>query len=74
MPRGVPRSTLYKRWHAQKVQEKWNATHWAKKLAKANTRANLTYFERFNVMLLKKKINEAVEKEATKLRRAASKK
>ena len=36
------------------VQEQWDATTWAKKLARKKTRANLTDFERFKLMVARK--------------------
>ena len=70
VPRAVSNKTLTKKWSAQKPEEKWAATNWAKKIAKTQLRASLSDFDRFKAMYYKKKTNAAVAKEAAKIRRA----
>lgn len=53
LPRGAREKTVKKYWQAEKVSEKWSETAAAKKSKQAETRAGLTDFERFKVMVLK---------------------
>jgi large subunit ribosomal protein L14e len=43
-------------WKEQDVDKKWNATSWAKKRAAKTKRANLSDFQRFKAMVLRKKV------------------
>ena len=45
------------------MQDKWNSTAWAKKLAVRKTRANLTDFDRFKVMIAKKQKSKIINGE-----------
>lgn len=55
VPRGARTKTMMKCWTAAEVDSKFAATSAAKKLARAETRKNLTDFDRFKVMLAQKK-------------------
>lgn len=66
LPRGSRTGTVHKKWAAAGIDAKWAATSWAKKLAVRETRANLSDFERFQVMVLKKQRRFAVRKFAAK--------
>ena len=52
--RGASTGTLVKATKAAGLQKTWEETPFMKKLTKRNTRANLTDFERFQVMLNRK--------------------
>ncbi|PVH13596.1 uncharacterized protein CXQ87_001704 [Candidozyma duobushaemuli] len=66
LPRGSRTATVNKKWAAADIDGKWAATSWAKKLAVRQRRANLSDFERFQVMVLRKQKRLAVSKIAAK--------
>lgn len=66
LPRGARTGTVTKKWAAAEVESKWAATSWAKKLAAKERRAQLTDFERFQVLVLKKQRRFAVKKAIAK--------
>lgn len=66
LPRGARTATVNKKWAAADIDSKWAATSWAKKLAVRQRRANLSDFERFQVMVLRKQKRLAVSKIAAK--------
>ena len=55
IPRAARTKTMMKYWVAGDVDVKFAATNAAKKLVRAETRKNLTDFDRFKVMLAQKK-------------------
>lgn len=66
LPRGARTATVTKKWEAAGIDAKWSATSWAKKLAARSTRAHLSDFERFQVLVLKKQRRFAVNRIAAK--------
>lgn len=66
LPRGSRTATVQKKWAAADIDAKWAESAWAKKLAVRATRANLSDFERFQVMVLKKQRKFAVKRIAAK--------
>ena len=46
----------------EKVQERWEQTTWAKKLAAKSKRASLTDFDRFKLMVARKEKSAIVKK------------
>jgi len=56
------------------ILEKWNQTKFAKKMADQAKRQNLSDFERFKVMILKKRRNKVIKEASLKLMRNANKK
>lgn len=66
LPRGARTGTVEKKWAAAEVDSKWAATSWAKKLAARERRSQLTDFERFQVLVLKKQRRFAVKKAIAK--------
>ncbi|KAF2173120.1 hypothetical protein M409DRAFT_62720 [Zasmidium cellare ATCC 36951] len=54
LPRAVGSGALKKKWAAAEVDSKWTQSSYAKKLEKASRRKNLSDFERFKVMRLRK--------------------
>ena len=55
------------------IVESWKKTSWAKKLAAREAKKNLTDFERFRVMVAKKRVNHAVRAEVNKVNKTVSK-
>ena len=53
--KGARTGTVKKAADKFDLENKWNETTWAKKIARKNTRANLTDFERFTVMVQRKR-------------------
>jgi len=43
-------------WEKAEVEKKWEESAWAKRRAQREKRRNLTDFERFKVMMLKKQV------------------
>lgn len=66
LPRGARTGTVQRKWAAADIDAKWAASPAAKQLAVKETRANLSDFERFQVMILKKQRRFAVKKIAAK--------
>mmetsp|Transcript_9000 Transcript_9000/g.8900 ORF Transcript_9000/g.8900 Transcript_9000/m.8900 type:complete len:134 (+) Transcript_9000:69-470(+) len=66
LPRGARTGTVNKKWAAADVDSKWAATSWAKKLASREKRSQLSDFERFQVLVLKKQRRFAVKKAVAK--------
>merc|ERR1719453_2067408 len=62
---GAREKTLAKALEAEGVMKKWAASSWAKKLAARQTRSEMSDFDRFKLMMAKKK-RAAALKAATK--------
>lgn len=56
LPRAVGPAALKKKWAAAEVDSKWTQSSYAKKLEKASRRKQLSDFERFKVMRLRKQV------------------
>jgi large subunit ribosomal protein L14e len=56
LPRGAGTAALKKQWEAAGVDAKWTESAYAKKLEKASRRKQLSDFERFKVMRLRKQV------------------
>ena len=54
LSRGAKITNIEKQWKEQGVLGQWEASAWAKKIQAKKTRASLTDFDRFKVMLAKK--------------------
>ncbi|CAI5757103.1 unnamed protein product [Candida verbasci] len=54
LPRGSRTATVLKKFESSDVASKWEASSWAKKLATKERRRELSDFDRFKVMVLKK--------------------
>ncbi|PIK37880.1 putative 60S ribosomal protein L14-like isoform X2 [Apostichopus japonicus] len=65
--------TVKKAWQEANIDEKWQSTTWCKKLEAKKRKEAMTDFDRFKLMIAKKKRNAIVEKELTKLKKAAAK-
>ncbi|KAF8449937.1 ribosomal protein L14-domain-containing protein [Terfezia claveryi] len=72
IPRAARSGTVEKYWKEADVDAKWGASGWAKKIASRNTRRELTDFDRFKVMVLRKQRRYEVRKAHAKLRKAAA--
>lgn len=59
-------STVNKKWASADIDAKWAKTSWAKKIAQRQRRSQLSDFERFQVMVLKKQRNFVVKKALAK--------
>ncbi|KAI5967664.1 hypothetical protein CANMA_002844 [Candida margitis] len=66
LPRGARTATVQKKWAASEVDNKWASSAWAKKLANKERRSQLSDFERFQVMVLKKQRRYATKKALAK--------
>ncbi|KAK6203238.1 60S ribosomal protein L14 [Scheffersomyces amazonensis] len=66
LPRGSRTGVVHKKWAAAEIDSKWAATSWAKKLAAKERRSQLSDFERFQVLVLKKQRRFAVKKALAK--------
>ena len=51
------RLTCRTAWETEKISDKFASTSWGKKLASQKRRASLNDFERFQAMVLKKRLN-----------------
>jgi large subunit ribosomal protein L14e len=66
LPRAAGTATVKKYVEKAGVDEKWAATSWARKRALVERRKKLTDFERFTVMLEKRKRRDTVRKSLAK--------
>lgn len=66
--------SLVKAYTEAGIQEKWEATSWAKKIALRKKRAALNDFDRFKIMLAKKEKSRVVRQELRKLTKEFHKK
>mmetsp|Transcript_60542 Transcript_60542/g.187569 ORF Transcript_60542/g.187569 Transcript_60542/m.187569 type:complete len:133 (-) Transcript_60542:118-516(-) len=60
--RGAREKTLRQGLEKGDIMAKWSATSWAKKLKAREARENMTDFERFKLMMAKKKRSKAIKK------------
>merc|ERR1712194_542826 len=67
VPRSVKTATLTKLMAKHEIEAKWGKTSWARKIKSAASRGNLSDFDRFKVMVLRKKRSAVVGKELAKL-------
>jgi large subunit ribosomal protein L14e len=65
--RNAKSSKVAKAFHAEKIAEKWQETTDGKSIAAKLRRANLTDFERFQVLVAKKQKSLLVKQEVKKL-------
>jgi large subunit ribosomal protein L14e len=56
LPRGIGHAALKKKWDEHEVESKWDNTNFAKSRESSNRRKQLSDFERFKVMRLKKQV------------------
>jgi len=73
IPKSARLSTVRKAFEKAEIQKKWDATSWAKKLALKNKKATFTDFDRFKLMLARKKRANVVSEELRKLKKAHNK-
>ncbi|KAI3403769.1 hypothetical protein KGF56_003404 [Candida oxycetoniae] len=66
LPRGARTATVNKKWAASDVDSKWASSAWSKKLAARERRSQLSDFERFQVLVLKKQRRFATKKALAK--------
>lgn len=71
MPKASGTGALKKLWEKAEIDSKWAESSWAKKREQQDRRRNLTDFERFKVMRLKKQARFEVQKAHAKLRASA---
>merc|ERR1719378_556405 len=62
IPRGAREKTLKKALADGEVLKKWSETAWAKKLAAKKKRSEMGDFDRFKLMVARKKRSKAVKK------------
>ncbi|GAA6014977.1 hypothetical protein JCM11491_002380 [Sporobolomyces phaffii] len=71
LPRAAGTSTVKKVFDASEVVAKWDKSAWAQKRKATEQRRNLSDFDRFNVMLLKKQRRRLVQAAAAKAKKSA---
>ncbi|KAL2758478.1 hypothetical protein ACRALDRAFT_1080296 [Sodiomyces alcalophilus JCM 7366] len=71
LPRGARHAALKKFWQEANIDEKWKETNWFKRRTQIERRKNLTDFDRFKVMRLKKQRRFAERKELAKIKASA---
>jgi large subunit ribosomal protein L14e len=65
--RNARQKKLISAWTEADTMAKWEASSWAKKLAAKKTRASLSDFDRFKVMVAKKQKSEIISKKMAEL-------
>ncbi|GAA5820754.1 hypothetical protein JCM11251_003142 [Rhodosporidiobolus azoricus] len=71
LPRAAGSTTVKKVWEASEVDAKWAKSAWAAKRASSERRKQLTDFERFEVLLLRKQRRRLVQAAAAKASKSA---
>jgi large subunit ribosomal protein L14e len=66
LPRGIRSGPLLKKWQEADVDAKWVESKPAKARAKTERRRQLTDFERFKVMILKKQVSKSLRMAASR--------
>lgn len=66
LPRAAKSSAVAKKWESSDIDAKWANSAWAKKIAQRKRRSELTDFERFQVVILKKQKKLAVHRAVAK--------
>ena len=56
LPRAAGRGAVARAWEKAEVEEKWDQSAWAKRREQREKRRNLSDFERFKVLRLKKQV------------------
>ena len=56
LPRGIGRAALKKKWDEHEVDSKWNSSNFAQSRERSIKRKQLSDFERFKVMRLRKQV------------------
>lgn len=69
--RGSRTGTVRKQWEKSEIDSKWEQTNWAKKRDQIERRKNLTDFDRFKVLRLKKQRRFEERKALAKIKAAA---
>ncbi|PHH83589.1 hypothetical protein CDD82_6617 [Ophiocordyceps australis] len=69
--RGMRHAAVKKLWEKCEIDAKWKESSWAKKRDQLQRRKNLTDFDRFKVMRLKKQRRFEVRKSLAKVKAAA---
>ncbi|KAL1955809.1 hypothetical protein VTO42DRAFT_8048 [Malbranchea cinnamomea] len=72
LPRAAGTGPVSRLWEKNEIDQKWSESSYAKKKAQQERRRNLTDFERFKVMRLKKQARYEIQKAYAKARAAAS--
>uniref|UniRef100_A0A7S3GTF9 60S ribosomal protein L14 n=1 Tax=Spumella elongata TaxID=89044 RepID=A0A7S3GTF9_9STRA len=67
LPRNATQKNLLKAWTEQNTLESWKATAWAKKIQAKTARANLSDFDRFQVMVAKKQRSKIISDKLAQL-------
>lgn len=57
LPRAAGTGPVQRLWEKNEIDQKWAESSWAKKKERQDTRKNLSDFERFKVMRLKKQVS-----------------
>ncbi|GKT95298.1 ribosomal protein L14 [Colletotrichum tofieldiae] len=71
LPRGARTGTVKKFWEKSEIDAKWKETNWFKRSTQIERRKNLTDFDRFKVLRLKKQRRFEQRKELAKVKAAA---
>ncbi|KAI9760609.1 MAG: Chitin synthase, class 5 [Chaenotheca gracillima] len=71
LPRSARTGAIKKLWEKNEVEKKWSECSWAKKREQKERRRQLSDFDRFKVMRLKKQARYEVRKSFAKVRAAA---
>ncbi len=58
LPRATGTGKVKRDWESDKIEERWASTAWAKRREQRERRRQLSDFERFKVMRLKKQVSD----------------
>ncbi|XP_038067325.1 60S ribosomal protein L14-like isoform X2 [Patiria miniata] len=70
IPHSARTGTVRNAWEKAEIDKKWRATTWARKLDAKKRKANMTDFDRYKLMIAKKKRTRIINGEVNKLKKA----
>ncbi|KAK4695017.1 large subunit ribosomal protein L14e, partial [Lecanoromycetidae sp. Uapishka_2] len=71
LPRQAGRGAVARAWEKEEVEKKWEESAWAKRREQREKRRNLSDFDRFKVLRLKKQARFEVRKAHAKVKQSA---
>lgn len=69
IPHSAREKTVKKAWMDTKIDERWQKTVWCQKLEAKKRKAAMTDFDRFKLMVAKKRRNNIINKELRKIKK-----
>ncbi|XP_026870220.2 60S ribosomal protein L14 [Electrophorus electricus] len=72
VPHSARQKYVRRAWEKAEINQKWEASNWAKKIEARKKKAKMNDFDRYKVMKAKKMRNKIIKHEMKKLQKAAA--